>query len=304
MKAALRALISGILVLATACGPEPESATPVLYRTTTDQQSLLRPETLAVQVDAPAASLQIALDTAQTYQETDGFGFSLTGGSALNLQRMSAPARAAILQELFGHGPGDIRVSYLRLSIGASDLDEYPWSYDDLPEGETDPELAHFSLGYDTLYLIPRLKEILAIQPEIKLMGSPWSPPAWMKSNRDTKGGTLLAEFYPAYAQYFVKYIQGMAAHGIRLDAITVQNEPLNPLNNPSMFMLPEAQTDFVKNHLGPAFRKAVIATKVVVYDGWNTERVDYPISILDDPEAAAFVNGSAFHLYGGRLAP
>ena len=160
--------------------------------TTTDQQSLLRPDTLAaVQVDAPAASLRIALDTAQTYQEMDGFGFSLTGGSALNLQRMSAAARAAILQELFGHGPGDIRVSYLRLSIGASDLDEYPWSYDDLPDGETDPELAHFSLGYDTLYLIPTLKEILAIQPAAGILsglctilreihpgdGRPWHPP-------------------------------------------------------------------------------------------------------------------------------
>jgi len=304
MRAALRTLISGILVLATACGPEAEPATPVLYRTTTDQQSLLRPETLAVQVDAPAASLRIVLDTAQTYQEMDGFGFSLTGGSALNLQRMSAPARAAILQELFGNGPDDIRVNYLRLSIGASDLDESPWSYDDLPEGRTDPELAHFSLGYDTLYLIPTLKEILAIQPDIKLMGSPWSPPAWMKNNRDTRGGILLPEFYPAYAQYFVRYIQGMAAHGIRLDAITVQNEPLNPLNNPSLFMLAEAEADFVKNHLGPAFREAGIATKIVVYDGWNADRVDYPISILDDPEAAAFVNGSAFHLYGGRSEP
>lgn len=302
MKAALRTLISGILVLAAACGPEPEPATPVLYRTTTDQQSLLRPDPLAVQVDAPAASLQIVLDTAQTYQEMDGFGFTLTGGSALNLQRMSAPARAAILQELFGDGPGEIRVNYLRLSIGASDLDEYPWSYDDLPEGQTDPELTHFSLGYDTLYLIPTLKEILAIQPDIKLMGSPWSPPAWMKNNRDTKGGSLLPEFYPAYAQYFVKYIQGMAAQGIRLDAITVQNEPLNPLNNPSLYMPAEAQADFVKNHLGPAFRDAGIATKIVVYDGWNADRVDYPISILDDPEAAAFVNGSAFHLYGGEI--
>lgn len=302
MKALLRTLVLGSLALAAACGPDPDPSTAVLYRTTPDQQHLLRPDTLTVQAIAPAGSLQIVLDTAQTYQVMDGFGFTLTGGSALNLQRMSAPARAAILQELFGDGPEDIRVNYLRLSIGASDLDEYPWSYDDLPEGQTDPELAHFSLGYDTLYLIPTLKEILAIQPGIKLMGSPWSPPAWMKDNKDTRGGSLLPEFYPAYAQYFVKYIQGMAAHGIRLDAVTVQNEPLHPGNNPSLLMLPEAQGEFVKNHLGPAFRDAGITTKIVLYDH-NADRPDYPISILDDPQAAAFVNGSAFHLYGGEIS-
>ena len=290
-----------LVALTAACAPQPEPETAILFRTTPDQQKLLSPDTLRAQADAPEGTLRIALDTAQAYQEMDGFGFTLTGGSALHLQRMSAPARAAILQELFGNGPEDIRINYLRLSIGASDLDEYPWSYDDLPEGQTDPGLEHFSLGYDTLYLIPSLQEILAIQPAIKLMGSPWSPPAWMKDNKDTRGGSLLPEFYPAYAQYFVKYIQGMAAHGIRLDAITVQNEPLHPGNNPSLLMLPEAQADFVKNHLGPAFREAGIETKIVLYDH-NADRPDYPISILDDPEAAQFVNGSAFHLYGGEI--
>ncbi|WP_088340063.1 glycoside hydrolase family 30 protein [Robiginitalea sediminis] len=278
---------------------EPEG-TVVRYRTTLDKQLLLQPDTLTL--EAPMAAPQtIVLDTAATYQTMDGFGFTLTGGSALNLQRMSAPARAALLQELFGDGPEDIGISYLRLSVGGSDLDEHPWSYDDLPPGETDPELEHFSLGYDTLYLIPTLKEILAIQPDILLMGSPWSPPAWMKDNGDTRGGSLLPEFYPAYARYFVKYIEGMAAHGIRIDAITVQNEPLHPGNNPSLLMLAEDQADFVKNHLGPAFRQAGIDTKIVVYDH-NADKPEYPITILDDPEAAQYIDGSAFHLYGGTI--
>jgi glucosylceramidase len=301
MKGTIRTLALALVALASACAPQPEPATAILYRTTPDQQSLLRPDTLRVQAEAPAGAMQLALDTAQTYQEMDGFGFTLTGGSALHLQRMSAPARAAILQELFGDGPEDIRINYLRLSVGASDLDEYPWSYDDLPEGQTDPELEHFSLGYDTLYLIPTLQEIVGIQPDIKLMGSPWSPPAWMKDNKDTRGGSLLPEFYPAYARYFVKYVEGMAENGIRIDAITVQNEPLHPGNNPSLYMPAEAQADFVKNHLGPAFREAGIETKIVLYDH-NADRPDYPISILDDPEAAVFVNGSAFHLYGGEI--
>ncbi|NJX17400.1 glucosylceramidase, partial [Tamlana crocina] len=111
------------------------------------------------------------------------------------------------------------------------------------------------------------LKEILEIAPEIKIMGSPWSPPAWMKDNKDTRGGSLLEEYYPVYASYLVKYVQTMAENGITIDAITVQNEPLHPGNNPSLLMLAEDQADFIKNHLGPAFEKNNIATKIIIYD-------------------------------------
>lgn len=273
----------------------------VLYRTTLNREQLLAPDTLKIGTMPMVGMPQLVLDDKTTYQEMDGFGFTLTGGSALNLKRMSSGARTALLQELFGEGPDDIGISYLRLSIGASDLDEYPWSYNDLPAGETDEQLERFSLGYDTLYLIPTLKEILKIRPEIKLMGSPWSPPVWMKDNGDTRGGSLLPKFYKAYAAYFVKYIQAMAGHGIRIDAVTVQNEPLHPGNNPSLYMPATAQADFIKSHLGPAFREAGIDTKIVVYDH-NADRPDYPIAILDDPEAAQYVDGSAFHLYGGEI--
>lgn len=312
-------LLLAVLLAACSSGPEPlEKA--LLYRTTPDQQKLLQPDTLQVQNlpagsespgtavggeaapdEVPGNTTRIAIDTAQRYQTMDGFGFSLTGGSALNLQRMRPSARAGLLQELFGDGPQDIGISYLRVSIGSSDLDEYPWSYDDLPEGQTDPELAKFSLGYDTLYLIPTLQEILKIQPDIPIMGSPWSPPAWMKDNQDTRGGSLLPEYYPAYAQYFVKYIEGMAENGIRIDAITVQNEPLHPGNNPSLYMPAEAQAAFIAEHLGPAFETAGIDTKIVIYDH-NADKPEYPISILDQPEAAQYIDGSAFHLYGGTI--
>ncbi|MFM1878866.1 MAG: hypothetical protein RLZZ241_1732 [Bacteroidota bacterium] len=273
----------------------------VMYRTTTDLQKLLTPDSLQVSEGSMVGIPELVLDATTTYQEIDGFGFTLTGGSALNLQRMSAGARATLLQELFGNGPNDIGVSYLRLSIGASDLDEFPWSYNDLPAGNTDWDLEYFSLGYDTLYLIPTLQEILKIQPGLKLMGSPWSPPVWMKDNGDTRGGSLLPKYYDVYARYFVKYIQGMAAHGIHIDAITVQNEPLHPGNNPSLYMPAEAQAAFVKSYLGPAFHNAGIDTKIIVYDH-NADRPDYPITILNDPEAAQFVDGSAFHLYGGEI--
>ena len=105
-------------------------------------------------------------------------------------------------------------MSYLRLSIGASDLDAAVFSYDDLPTGQTDPELARFSLTPDRAHLLPVLREILAINPELKLLASPWSPPAWMKTNGSSKGGSLRPEFYPAYAQYFVKVRAADAGRG------------------------------------------------------------------------------------------
>ncbi|MET4105101.1 glycoside hydrolase family 30 beta sandwich domain-containing protein [Hymenobacter sp. UYP22] len=251
---------------------------------------------------APAVGTPvIEVDDKQTFQTIDGFGYCLTGGSAELLHRMTPEARKAILRELFATDGPNIGVSYLRLSIGASDLDATVFSYDDLPEGQTDPALAKFSLAPDRQHLLPVLKEILAINPNIKILGSPWSPPTWMKTNGNSKGGSLKPEFYPAYAQYFVKYVQQMKAEGVRIDAITVQNEPLHPGNNPSLLMLAEQQAEFVKKHLGPAFQAAKIDTKIVVYDH-NADRPDYPLTILNDPEAKKYVDGSAFHLYAGPI--
>src|SRR5205085_1632578 len=142
---------------------------------------------------------------------------------------------------------------------------------------------------------------ILAINPNIKILGSPWSPPAWMKTNNDTKTGSLKTQYYGTYAQYFIKYINAMKAEGINIDAITIQNEPLNPGNNPSMVMQPDEQANFIKTALGPAFASAGITTKIFLYDH-NADRPDYPTTILNDPDAAKYVDGSAFHLYGGSI--
>lgn len=243
----------------------------------------------------------ITVDTTQIYQTIDGFGNCLTGGSAMLLHKMDAASRSAILNELFATDGNNIGISYLRVSIGASDLDDRVFSYDDLPVGETDPSLTKFTLDADKTDLIPVLKEILAINPNIKIMGSPWSAPTWMKTNNNSKGGSLKPEYFDAYAKYFVKYIQGMKAEGITIDAITIQNEPLHPGNNPSMYMLAEDQALFIKRNLGPAFAAANITTKIIVYDH-NADRPDYPLTIFNDPEAAKYVDGSAFHLYGGTI--
>ena len=172
-----------------------------------------------------------------TYQEIEGFGYSLTGGSAEVINQLNATKKQELLQELFGSGENDIAVSYLRISIGASDLNSTVFSYNDLPTGQTDMNLEQFSLAPDMTHLIPVLKDILLINPNIKIMGSPWSPPVWMKDNGSSIGGSLQPQYYGVYAQYFVKFIQKMQEEGIRIDAITPQNEPLHPGNNPSMYM-------------------------------------------------------------------
>lgn len=245
---------------------------------------------------------EILIDPETTYQSMDGFGYTLSQGSAHHLLHMSDSARSSILNELFSEGENNIRISYLRLSVAASDLNEFPFSYDDLEDSlAIDPNLEHFSLSYDTLDVIPVLKEILSINPEIQLMASPWSPPSWMKDNKDPRGGSLLEEYEPVYADYLVKYIQEMEKLGIEIDALTIQNEPLHPGNNPSLMMLPEQQARFIGMHLGPAFQEAGIITKIIVYDH-NADRPDYPITVLEDSLAYPFIDGSAFHLYGGEI--
>ena len=243
----------------------------------------------------------IAIDTTTTFQTIDGFGNCLTGGSATLLNRMDNTSRNKILKELFATDAKNIGISYLRISIGASDLSDHLFTYNDLPAGQTDVNMDKFSLETEKADLIPVLKEILAINPNIKIMGSPWTAPIWMKTNNSFKGGSLKPEYFDAYAKYFVKYIQKMKAEGIDIDAITIQNEPLHPGNNPSMYMTAADQADFIRKSLGPAFATAGIKSKIIVYDH-NADRIDYPLQILNNPEAAKYVDGSAFHLYGGTI--
>jgi len=244
----------------------------------------------------------IDVDSTKTFQTIDGFGYTLTGGSAHVINQMDDNSRTALLNELFAAGSSSIAVSYLRLSIGASDLNNTVFSYDDMPAGQTDTSLAHFSLAPDSIDLIPVLQKIVAINPSVKIIATPWSAPPWMKDNHNTKGGSLLANYYPVYAQYFVKYIQQMKLKGITIDAVAPQNEPLNPDNNPSLVMQAADEAVFIKNFLGPAFQSSGITTKIVVYDH-NCDRPEYPEAILQDAAASIFVNGSAFHLYAGDIS-
>ncbi len=273
------------------------------WLTSSDQSALLQRQSVTLSFDTIRNAYQmIDVDSTQTFQTIDGFGFTLTGGSAFVINHMSASGRASLLKELFGSDSSSVSISYLRLSIGSSDLNASVFSYDDMPMGQTDTALTHFSLGPDTTDLIPVLKQILAINPAIKIIAAPWSAPVWMKDTASTIGGSLLPVYFSVYAKYFVKYILEMKAQGITIDAITPQNEPLNPGNNPSMYMTATDQSAFIKNNLGPAFQASGITAKIVVYDH-NCDNPGYPITILSDGAANAFVDGSAFHLYAGNIS-
>jgi glucosylceramidase len=271
------------------------------WLTTGDRKHLLDHSALKFTTDGPGETV-IRIDTASTFQSMDGFGFSLTGGSAYLLHtKLDPQKRKALLKELFTTEGNGIGISYLRISIGASDLDDHVFSYASLHAEKPDVELNNFSLDEDRKHLIPVLKEILTLNPHLKIMGSPWSAPVWMKDNQHPKGGRLKREYYSAYANYLLKYIREMEKEGISIDAITIQNEPENPKNTPSMVMTAEEQAAFVKNDLGPTLRNAGVKTKIVVFDH-NCDHPEYPITVLNDKDARQYIDGSAFHMYLGKI--
>jgi glucosylceramidase len=303
MKLAAALLTLTLTLAATAAAQTPSqtpSQTVSLYLTAPDRSALLALQP-PIAFTPAAASQTITINAAKTYQTIDGFGFALTGGSAQLLLHMDPAKRDALLHELFTRTGDGIGVSYLRLTIGSSDMNASVFSYDDLAPDQTDPDMAHFSLDPDKADVIPIMKQILAIDPKIKTLASPWSAPLWMKTTGLAQGGVLLPKYFPAYATYLTKYVEGMKAEGIPIDTLTIQNEPLNEKNTPSMLMLSPEQDVFIKHDLGPAFRKAGIRTGIVLYDH-NLDHPLYPLSILQDPAAARYVAGSGFHLYGGTV--
>lgn len=287
-----------IVITPAATGPKIN-----VWLTTSDRTSLLSPVSSITFKKEAALPTLISVDTTIRFQSMDGFGYTLTGGSAQLINtKMNSASRTALLKELFTTEQNGIGVSYLRISIGASDLDDHVFSYNDLATGQTDVGLTKFSIDEDRKNLIPVLKEIVSLVPQIKIMGTPWSAPVWMKTNNLSKGGSLKTEYYSVYANYLTKYIQAMAQEGITIDAITPQNEPEHPGNNPSMTMTSSEQNTFIKSHLSPALKAAGLSTKIILYDH-NCDHPNYPISILDDTQTKPLVDGSAFHLYAGDIS-
>ena len=251
----------------------------------------------------------ITVDPSVKYQEMDGFGAAITGSTCYNLMKMTDEDRAEFLKETFSNEEG-MGYSYVRIAIGCSDFSLSEYTLCDTPGIE------NFSLQSEELdYVIPVLKEIMEINPDLKILGSPWTPPRWMKVNNLTDlqpfnswtSGHLNPAYYADYATYFVKWIQALAGFGIHIDAVTPQNEPLNRGNSASLFMGWEEQKEFVKV-LGPALEEAGLGTKLYVFDhNYNydnmSDQEDYPVKIYEDDEASQYITGAAYHNYGGHFS-
>jgi len=315
MKKTLPALIL-ILALASCVkadpDPEPQPEPDVyavsgparVFLTTVDQTHLYDEMVDGVTVygkaDAPKAGFDITIDPNTSYQNILGVGASFTDSSAYLINSVLSPAdRDALMERLFSQDNG-IGISFIRNPMGSSDFSRTFYSYDDQATGQTDEDLSDFSIDHDLIDIIPLVKQAQALNPNLKVMMSPWSPPAWMKTSGSMVGGSLKSTYFDQYAQYFVKTIQAYQAQGIDLFAITVQNEPLYvPKNYAGSGMSPDQQASFIKNALKPAFKAAGIDTLILAYDH-NWDRKDYPLTVLE--KAGDDVDGVAWHVYGGNV--
>jgi glucosylceramidase len=273
---------------------QAEAQTVNSWVTNANQSALLQQQT-AVSF-APGSGPTISVDAGTTYQSIDGYGFCLTEGSAEAISALNATQQTNLLNEFFNTSTG-MSVSIVRISIGASDLSSSSYSYND---GGVDVPQNNFSLsGPDLTYIVPLVKRILQINPNIKILATPWSAPRWMKTNNAWIGGSLNTAYYASYATYFVKYINAMKAQGIDIWAVTPQNEPENPYNEPSMSMNATEETTFINNNLGPAFQSAGFSTKIIAFDH-NCDNTTYPTQVLN---GSSYVDGAAFHLYAGNIS-
>lgn len=310
------AVLATALLVAASCGsdnelpnpgpPEPpeEIGKAQVWVTTGDQSKLLSKETdIPITAETETEFPAITLNASEKLQQIEGFGAALTGSSAYLINKRMSPAqRNSLLESLFDAAEG-IGISYLRMTIGASDFSLADYTYDDMPSGQTDYALEYFSIEKDRADIVPVFRQITTIVPEIKIMGSPWSPPAWMKTNGSLIGGKLKPEAYDVYARYLAAYISAYAAEGIAIDAITPQNEPLHfTANYPCMEMQADEQVEFIGAHLGPVFATEGLTTKIIAYDH-NWDNPQYPINILNDPAVRQYVAGSAFHAYAGDVS-
>jgi glucosylceramidase len=306
------------VVTPASAGADHGAANPSarVWVTSADGAELLHDRGTVAFGTGPSSQLTITVDPSRTYQSVDGFGAAITDSSAAVLYRLDPAAREQAMRSLFDPDRG-IGVSALRQPIGSSDFTDEPhYTYDDVPAGQTDFALAHFSVAHDRAQILPLLRRAKSLNPRLTVIATPWSPPAWMKTNDSLIGGRLKDDprVYAAYARYFVKFVQAYRAAGVPVDYLTLQNEPQNRTPNAYPGMdLPVAQEVKLIEAVGPALRAAGLRTKILAYDhNWSTHpgdiattppgenpETDYPYEVLDSP-AARWVAGTAYHCYSG----
>lgn len=280
----------------------PSTQVVQVYETRGDQSRLLARQADLTATTTTATGTIISIDPSVTYQSFDGAGASFTDASSYLIQhKMSAAQRNALMEDLFS--PSGLNLSLMRLTIGASDFSQSHYSYDDMPAGQTDPSLAHFSIASAKVDVIPTAKAALDLNPKLKIMASPWSAPGWMKTSDSLITGSLKPAAYPYFADYLVTYIQAMKAEGVPIFAITLQNEPgFEPSNYPGMRVDPADRAVFIGQYLGPKMKASGLGTKLFDYDH-NWDAPASPLTVLGDATANPYVDGVAWHCYGGDVS-
>jgi len=294
---------SVIILLFVLIAPQVEAQTVSVWLTTDDGKALLQPQPDVIFTrEALSSDPVLVIDERALHQVVEGFGASMTDSSAflLNevLPRSSLPV---VMRSLFDRSQG-IGISFLRNPMGASDLARTVYSYDDQPAGTVDSSLASFSIDHDHAAVLPLLLMAKSINPQIKMMATPWSPPGWMKTSGSMIGGSLNTSAYSALAGYLVKYLQAYAASGVPVDYLSLQNEPLYlPVDYPGMSMSSTEQLRLLRDYVLPAIHAANLTTKILVYD-YNWDQPVYPQAVLNDAVVAESPNvaGTAWHWYGG----
>lgn len=273
-----------------------------IFETNGDQSKLLAPQASINFVKGPGGSLNlISVDSSKHYQVIDGFGASFSDSSAwLIWNKLDTAQRTLLMNRFFSRKDG-IGLSVLRQPMGATDFSASgSYSYDDMPSGQTDPSLNNFSIAHDNTYILPLLQQALAINPALKVVGLPWSPPAWMKTSATMSGGSIDPQYYPSLAQYFVKFVHAYRQAGIPIYALSVQNEPLYSNSAyPTADFSSKQEAQFIANFLAPALTRANLAdVKLLGYEH-NWDNTDYSKSLLASA-AVPFLAGNSFHCYAG----
>lgn len=308
-RASLARIAHCMWIVGMAAAAQPLLAQPAatqgaqVWITTSDHRKAIAPQPDARFGTADAGAVHIEVSPEIRHQAIVGFGASITDASAWLIQhRMNPKQRDALMRELFGREGDGIGLSFSRLTIGASDFSRHHYSLDDTPDNRPDPELKHFSIAPNRDDVIPVARAALSINPELKIMASPWSAPAWMKTSNSLIQGTLRPEYYGAYARYFVKYIDAYAAEGIPIFALTVQNEPdYEPKDYPGMRLNAPARARFIGDHLGPLLASRKDAPQIFDWDH-NWDKPQEPLGVLADAAAHRHVSAVAWHCYGGEV--
>jgi glucosylceramidase len=302
-KISIPAFIACVLCCLTLPLAQVQAQTVDVWLTTDNQKTRLQQQpSVSFSAGSSVNGATIFVDETQSYQAIEGFGASFTDSAAYLLnQKVPASQLNQVMTSLFDRQAG-IGISFIRNPMGASDLSRSIFSYEDLPPGQTDSGLNSFSINHDLVDIVPLVKLAMKMNPQLKIMANPWSPPGWMKTSGSMIGGSLLPNMYGPYANYFVRYIQAYAGQAIPIDYISLQNEPLYvPGDYPGMSMDAATQTTVLRDFVLPALSNAGIGTRVLVYDH-NWDRPDFPDAVLADPAIAssAQVAGGAWHGYGG----